>query len=82
MTDDLHMIDVDIFMVATVFSVATGFSAVQVAFFFSRVIPFGTKAKLIKLINEDPLLIIYMQISRVHVWLINMKGIFTPFFAI
>lgn len=77
------MIDADILMVATVFSVATGFSAVEVFFFFfSRVILFGTKAKLIKLINEDPLLIIYMQISKVHVWLIDMKGIFTLFFTI
>lgn len=33
MTDD-YMIDADILMVATVFSVAAGFSAVKVVFFF------------------------------------------------
>lgn len=35
MTDD-YMIDADILMVATVFSVATGFSAVEVLVFFQE----------------------------------------------
>lgn len=45
-----RMIDVDILMVTTLHSVATDFSAVG-GVFFSRVILFEMKPKLIKLIN-------------------------------